>query len=946
MQAHGPLTKFELLFYHVQLCGCIALSGLLPGRVADLLRWTSATLLDVRAGLFDDFRTQYLLTGAFAPLLISALIVLNLNRLRVTLWMGLAFTGLVFLAAGAIQYALPYSPYVEDTLARRFLFVGLGAVGLAVLIVVVSALRKGKRRRALRTLRKHMSELERVYFLWYRKERQYVQPRSVAWFAIMIFAITVLVIGILAMAYIVNELTSSVRLLDGPIRSMSILVRIVFAFIVACLGLHVFLLSFLRGRIWSYGAVTLLKQKFVPVILVVAHMLYLPTVNTAMATFFCTEVQCPDGQVFPTRVYYALIETRALAEEADVCVDCLFTEDCPEYLDICYSEQDSRLLVDPSLSCTFDILPYYSGLSFLLLAVLGLGLPITSFWITRIAHRTINLVGVPVHDPQLAWFLKTGVSRASCRHMFVAFKHPFRQFRFASFMHHAVVAYACLLALLHPRPAVLLLVVAQALKFLFTLHRPFQREVTSGIEIGVSAFHIGVASLAAAHEFVDGGVYDEADDTTAALVLIAFALAPGIGILGGNLLVVLRARRTAAISHYTDVPIANRTDRIAVLRRTLLKRLLELRERFRHHHRNAVVSVVQAQEVEERMDMCRHARLAAIAREHEKRVKAERRAAAKSKDANVLLGPESAGPSGRPQPLAYAGAASAAVVHQATPPAKRLAPLATKSPASGSDELAQARQVLGDIPPLVPLGDLAHSRVWHRQWSEADEDRGEELNFSIGHDERRGVTPEMKARAALLIQRVVRGHHTREMLAVGKTFQAADLAIDTRTLGVLRGYAIITAFVTVCTMTACVVAILQSTQAAKFVPHEPMTTNHSVDYMYRHELLDNDDWEMFASECCCIEDASSDAYPVAELWKCSNGMTKQKARIEIVNGVMHNGTMLRDVCSREMAPGVCQPFHEDGLVGDSSFPFFTTEICDSSLFAGEMPSEHARKRLW
>ena len=339
------LLFVELFVYHCQLVAAIGMTGLLPRPLKSDLYWAATTLLDVRSTMFDDFRVQFLLAGAVFPLMLGSLILFYVNRLQTTLWVGFLFFALTLLLAGTIQFLLPYSPYVGRQVSERFLLVGLVGLVLAIAFAAAWLFARSKTRRLLKRIMASMSELERVYYLWYRQSKEYLEPRKRTWYAFMVFAIALILASILAMTYVVNELSSSATVLSGPIHDVSIYMRTFFALIAGCLGVHMVMLSSLSGRNLSYRVVTAIKERFISGVFFFGHLAYLPVLNAAFSTFLCEDVLCPEGEVFPTRVFYAFSKSKGLTETDGVCVDCLFTEDCPEYLDICYAEQDSRLLV-------------------------------------------------------------------------------------------------------------------------------------------------------------------------------------------------------------------------------------------------------------------------------------------------------------------------------------------------------------------------------------------------------------------------------------------------------------------------------------------------------------------------------------------------------------------------------------------------------------------------
>eukprot|EP00163_Fabomonas_tropica_P032276 TRINITY_DN801_c0_g1_i22.p1 TRINITY_DN801_c0_g1~~TRINITY_DN801_c0_g1_i22.p1 ORF type:complete len:571 (+),score=128.14 TRINITY_DN801_c0_g1_i22:177-1889(+) len=193
-----------------------------------------------------------------------------------------------------------------------------------------------------------------------------------------------------------------------------------------------------------------------------------------------------------------------------------------------------------------------------------------------------------------------------------------------------------------------------------------------------------------------------------------------------------------------------------------------------------------------------------------------------------------------------------------------------------------------------------------------------------------------------------RGANAAAHIKLAKNFQRSDIHLDMMSMKTLTQFFTVLGTIAFISLMVVLVGIVYSSVTTTFVPHEPTIIDNDPNFITNHEFALNDDWEYFVEDCCCGVGEPSEDYLVTEIWQCLNGFYKQKVRRQLIDGVVHDGLLIRGLCAKTFEPGICEPYYEDTQQSVTSLNFYKTEVCQPLKYNASrpLPTDYALRRLW
>lgn len=161
-------------------------------------------------------------------------------------------------------------------------------------------------------------------------------------------------------------------------------------------------------------------------------------ISTILFQFFiCKSESCPTNKIFST--LDSQLTTVPRYNYQKQCEDCLM-RDCAIDLtkSLCFQDTESFLVLDPSISCTKEIYPFFMPGSLLILMTFTIGVPILYYRLVKIVMNFIQQIEV-LESHYTNWESKTRASDNSCKQIYQSYHEKWKFFKIALIFYRLLV---------------------------------------------------------------------------------------------------------------------------------------------------------------------------------------------------------------------------------------------------------------------------------------------------------------------------------------------------------------------------------------------------------------------------------------------------------------------------------------------------------------------------
>ena len=527
-----------------------------------------------------DFRPHFLVIATLVPAFITVCMLLLTQPLALVLWYLAFLSAMACAIAGFVVKMLPSNELTTGVPADVFFVAGLAGLALCICLALVHWCFENRAKSKFYALHPTATPAQREYLRWRKVQVAYEQPRSWAALAahLLIIAACVL-LALLAYEKIqvadssgggANELETVV----GPVQTLGRMLGPVFIALALFTLLHFILVLSAAGRSFILALVILMRDHAMRLILLLLNLAYIPVINTTISAFICVDGECEPGTVFPDREVRQDDAAVTFARLDSMCIPCPFfnTTLCPADLEICVSDPDSRLAVDLSLSCNFQILPYYMPAAAMMCLGFVIGVPIVYYAIIRRATSLTAKMPIDGRNDGERWVVRTGVSMNSIKGVFAPFVYNQRYFRLVQVLRALVVVTVPLAILPYSVGKEITLLTFATVHTLFAAYvlvaQPYISRRDNMALLGLTLANVFNACFAAYEYYNVGSLSDLADSAVTSVIAVNIFLPVFFTLVGFLLSRRLARKADEYVRSGRRVPIKNDRLQYKVARRT------------------------------------------------------------------------------------------------------------------------------------------------------------------------------------------------------------------------------------------------------------------------------------------------------------------------------------------------------------------------------------------
>ena len=193
-----------------------------------------------------------------------------------------------------------------------------------------------------------------------------------------------------------------------------------------------------RGRTIFTKLNSFVRKSSLKLVLVLLALIYMP-INTVLLKFIvCKPFTCGSGQMITrtdSEAYISSILFTAFVPRSEngatpTCTPCVMDDQCPSDMKVqmCGGETDSLLAIDPTLSCTKEILPYFVPAVILMIFSFTFGIPFLYYRLVKLVNVFLQKVKV-IESRDDPWIIRIRASKNSCSQMYNVYYYKWRYFK-------------------------------------------------------------------------------------------------------------------------------------------------------------------------------------------------------------------------------------------------------------------------------------------------------------------------------------------------------------------------------------------------------------------------------------------------------------------------------------------------------------------------------------
>ena len=192
---------------------------------------------------------------------------------------------------------------------------------------------------------------------------------------------------------------------------------------------------FKSGRTTFTKMNSFVRKSSLKVVLVLLALIYMP-INTVLLKFtVCEPISCGAGQMI-SRVdgwtdISSILSTSVFPRNlSNTCTNCVVDNQCPATLikSFCGGESDSLLVIDPTLSCSREIVPYFIPAVILMLISFTFGIPFLYYRLVKMVNIFLQKIKL-LESNDDDWIIRIRASKNSCSQMYNVYFYKWRYFK-------------------------------------------------------------------------------------------------------------------------------------------------------------------------------------------------------------------------------------------------------------------------------------------------------------------------------------------------------------------------------------------------------------------------------------------------------------------------------------------------------------------------------------